>query len=156
MAFVTIEDRYAEIEVIVFPKQLARFEDVLFVDSVISVSGTVSVREDEPPKILLNSCAELPENSKKETMTKEAPTKIEREEPRQKERRVYLRVPGIDSKIASRVLSFIEIFPGDTPVYFFDTETKKYIKINNIGLSLNSFTEKELCELIGKENFAVR
>ncbi len=157
MAFVTIEDRYAEIEIIVFPKQLSRFEHLLFADNIISVEGTVSAREEGTPKILLNSACELVENSKKTTAVKTVVKEVAAQaEPEKKEKRIYLRVPGTDSPEAKRVLSFIEIFTGEVTVYLFDMLTKKYIKINNIGLALNDFTLRELRELIGEDNVALR
>ena len=156
MAFVTVEDRYAEIEMIVFPRQFSRYEDILILDNVISVSGSISVREDEPPKILLNSCSELVENSKYTHKEKQVDTSSEVSTHSSKERRIYLRVLSMNSPEVKKATSFIEIFPGNVPVHFYDSETKKYIKLNNIGLDLNPFTEKELSELVGKGNLVIK
>ncbi len=59
MAFLTLEDRYAEIEVIVFPKLLEKFSELLAVDSAVSVMGELSQRDDEPPKLLLRDAGQL-------------------------------------------------------------------------------------------------
>jgi DNA polymerase-3 subunit alpha len=59
MAFVTIEDLYGQMEVIVFPnifEQNARF---LTNDSQIIVEGRISVKEDEQPKILADKIRQL-------------------------------------------------------------------------------------------------
>ncbi len=154
MAFVSLEDRYAEIEIIVFPKQLARFEHLLLPDSVVAIEGTLSLREDEPAKIILNSVKDLPDNNKKRTVEPTVQNDVETVSGSAK--RVYIRVPGKDSPEARRVLSFIEIFTGESTVFFYDTLTSKYIKLNNIGLALNDFTLRELYSLIGKENVAIK
>ena len=45
MAFVTLEDRYGEMELVVFPKLLDRFSTELFVENAIAAEGTLSLRE---------------------------------------------------------------------------------------------------------------
>ncbi|MBQ7982117.1 MAG: hypothetical protein IJ302_00995, partial [Clostridia bacterium] len=62
MAFVTIEDRYAEIEVIIFPKVLESCAAYLSYDTAIFVSGELSVREEEAPKILARTVFPLRTN----------------------------------------------------------------------------------------------
>jgi hypothetical protein len=62
MAFVTVEDRYSEIEILVFPKVYDRYVDVILPDAAITVSGTLSRREDESPKLLANEIRELKRN----------------------------------------------------------------------------------------------
>ena len=52
MAFVTVEDLYGQMEVIVFPNVYERFARFLSNDSQIIVEGRISVKEDEQPKIL--------------------------------------------------------------------------------------------------------
>lgn len=156
MAFITLEDRYAEIEAIVFPKQLERFEPILNVDDVIALEGTLSFREDEPPKIILNNARELIENSKRSTALKTVDTDKKDTDAPKKEKKVYVRVPDRDSPTARRVLSFIEIFTGDATVFFYDVSSGKYIKLNNMGLALNDFTLRELGEIAGEGNVVVK
>ncbi len=52
MAFVTVEDLYGQMEVIVFPNIYERFASLLANESQIIVEGKISVKEDEQPKIL--------------------------------------------------------------------------------------------------------
>ena len=53
MAFVAVEDRYAEGECILFSARYAAFSHLLRKDNAVLVSGTLSFREDEAPKILV-------------------------------------------------------------------------------------------------------
>jgi DNA-directed DNA polymerase III (polc) len=46
MAFVTLEDRYADIEILVFPKVLAACDELLTFENALAVTGELSVRED--------------------------------------------------------------------------------------------------------------
>ncbi len=52
MAFVTLEDLYGELEVIVFPRDYTRFKDKLIKDSKVLIKGNASVSETEAKLIL--------------------------------------------------------------------------------------------------------
>ena len=52
MAFVTIEDLYGSIEVIVFPKTLEQYQNLVYDGSIISVEGTLSLEEEKDAKVL--------------------------------------------------------------------------------------------------------
>jgi DNA polymerase-3 subunit alpha len=54
MAFLTVEDMYGSVEVIVFSQLYEKFSSRLSEDAVIIVSGKASVREDEDIKIVAN------------------------------------------------------------------------------------------------------
>ena len=55
MAFVTLEDLYGSMELLVFPKIYSEYTGLLTEDSVIVVKGRLSLREDDTPKILPDS-----------------------------------------------------------------------------------------------------
>ena len=61
MAFITLEDAFGSVECLVFPKVLNRYSGVLYEGNTLLVSGTLSLREDEAPKILLNDAEPLDE-----------------------------------------------------------------------------------------------
>ena len=47
MAFVSLEDLYGEITVIVFPKTYVQYKAVLFDDNIVKVEGRLNIKEDE-------------------------------------------------------------------------------------------------------------
>ena len=59
MAFVTVEDLYGQIEVVVFPKIYEKFAPILFNDNQVIVEGNISIKEEEQPKILANKIRNL-------------------------------------------------------------------------------------------------
>lgn len=63
MAFVTIEDLYGSIEVIVFAKTLEKYSHYLYAGSVITVSGNLSLEEEKDAKILAYSIGAAPSNA---------------------------------------------------------------------------------------------
>ena len=52
MAFFTIKDRFGELECVAFSRVFAENSYLIRTDGAVWVSGSISLREDEPPKIL--------------------------------------------------------------------------------------------------------
>ena len=59
MAFVQLEDLYGVTEVLVFPRVYDRVSELLTVDNPVVMTGKLSVREEEAPKLLLDSVRPL-------------------------------------------------------------------------------------------------
>ena len=59
MAFVQLEDLYGSTEVLVFPKVYERCGSQLVQDAAVAMSGRLSVREDEPAKLLMERVVPL-------------------------------------------------------------------------------------------------
>ena len=63
MAFVFLEDFYGSLEVIVFDSVYTKSSSFLVNDNIVLVDGRLSVREDEPVKIVATSIKEFSEDS---------------------------------------------------------------------------------------------
>ena len=59
MAFVTLEDMTGQIECLVFPRVYEKYQTCLQEDAAVAVSGKISVREEEAPKILADRITPL-------------------------------------------------------------------------------------------------
>ena len=59
MAFVSAEDNYGALECLVFPNIYTRFKDKLAPERVVRFKGRLSMREDEQPKIVLDSVSDV-------------------------------------------------------------------------------------------------
>ena len=55
MAFVTVEDLTGQMEVIVFPNTLEKYGELIKTELPVWIEGKLSIREDEQPKILVES-----------------------------------------------------------------------------------------------------
>ncbi|MBE6629244.1 MAG: DNA polymerase III subunit alpha [Ruminococcaceae bacterium] len=154
MAFFTIEDRYAEIECLVFPKTLNECGHVLREDAVLRVCGTISIKEEENPKILVSTMEELPDNEalaereKRSAATAPKPVSTPRQNPI---RILYLRVPSMQSPEYQRAKNILEIFDGALPVSVYDASEKVYHK-QQLGFDCTPYTLSELKKILGEEN----
>lgn len=52
MAFLTLEDLYGQVEVIVFPKKFQQYSAMMEEESIVVIKARVSLREDEAPKLI--------------------------------------------------------------------------------------------------------
>ncbi|MGN1127568.1 MAG: DNA polymerase III subunit alpha [Candidatus Flemingiibacterium sp.] len=62
MAFLTLEDNFAEIEIVVFPKVFEKCSAFLTDDAALAVTGQLSIKEEEPPKLLASGIIPLVDN----------------------------------------------------------------------------------------------
>jgi len=68
MGFATLEDLTGTIESLVFPKVLERVSTDLAPDTAVILSGRLSIREDEEPKLILDSVEQLLTNTEIEQL----------------------------------------------------------------------------------------
>ena len=140
MAFVTVEDKTAEIEVVVFSKQFEQFAGLLILESPVVVGGTISLKDDEPPKILLNRCVPLIQNEK---FTSSPQT-------------LYLRVPSIDSELTKRVLALLEKQGTGADIVLYDMTAKNYVKAVGYKAVISDTLLHQLVAILGEDNFALK
>ncbi len=169
MAFFTLEDRMAEIECVVFSRQFANLSHLIRRDCGVYVSGNISLREDEAPKLLVQRMEELIENnrfdpalvqaSKQQTRTvsPEARASTAPATPSgapiasKAPTRLFLRVPDAHGELCQRARNLCEIFDGTFPVYFYYADEKRY-EVTPIGVSMSDYVLRELQALLGEGN----
>lgn len=143
MAFVTLEDLYGSIEVIIFPKTLEQYQNLIYDGSIISVSGNLSIEEEKDAKVLAGVIEAPP------TDAKGGNTDVRK----RKKKALYLRFKSKeDEKIypAKRVTT---IFEGTIPLYFYYTDSGEYeLQPRSDFVEVNETELKELKRILGEEN----
>ncbi len=171
MAFFRLEDRMDEIECIVFPGQFGNLSHLLRPDVGVIVWGSLSVREDEKPKVIVNRMEALVENrhfneqteqSVRAQQTQKAPRAAEERHTAStqsanisKPRRLFLRVSSQKGKDYFKALNLVELFDGDFPVFFFFADEKRY-ETEPHGFALSDYLLKQLTDLLGAENVILK
>ncbi|MCR5432595.1 MAG: DNA polymerase III subunit alpha [Lachnospiraceae bacterium] len=59
MAFITVEDLYGNIEVVVFPKDFEKYGDELMQDAKVLIKGNADVDEEKGASLLFSDCVDL-------------------------------------------------------------------------------------------------
>ncbi|SHF35650.1 DNA polymerase III catalytic subunit, DnaE type [Caldanaerobius fijiensis DSM 17918] len=109
MAFITVEDLYGSLEVIVFPNVYERKKDIIVQDNIVLINGRVSLREEETPKVIcedINLLTDYMNNGKN----------IDK---------LYIKVP--DFTKLSKIKDILGRFRGNIPVFIYSEKNKKML-----------------------------
>lgn len=154
MAFLTLEDRTAEMEVIVFPKQFEGYADILLGDTAVRVCGTLSEREDEGVKLILSEAELLLSNAKFKASVA-AGAEPQKAEP-QKGACLYLRVPSLSDPKTREALEMVRFSKGDVEVLFYDASSGKTVAPKDTKTNPTSMMLGALRALLGDANVVLR
>ena len=59
MAFLTLEDLYGTMEIIVFPTVLEKYSKLVEIENIVLIKGRISIKEEEQPKIICEEVSPL-------------------------------------------------------------------------------------------------
>ena len=160
MAFITLEDRYGDIECIVFPKVYQKYAALLYQDSPLFIDGKIQARDGEECRIIVSEMSALIDNSnfamernKKEqvaVLAKDADDSL-----MSLKKSLFLRVPDMQSQKLKKCLNLVEIFAGEIPVSVYDASESKYHMYSH-GVALSAFILNEFREILGNENVVLK
>ena len=151
MAFLRLEDLYGSMEIIVFPKTLTKYSHVMNEGEVVLLSGRVSLREDEEPKILCESAQ--PITGINLNQTENDKTAKNTEEAFKNKKVLYVKMGTYDEDVFKIAANLLKTVPGTTPVCFFCSDTKRRIySPENYWIDDKSDILSKLSEIFGKNN----
>ena len=132
MGFVTLEDLTGQIECLVFPKVYERYQGMMAADDLVVLSGRLSIREEESPKLLVERVTPLEDwqqaqherRPRPEPRPADAPRPQHREPPaplktdaqlaKDAPRKLYLK---LERAQMDRAITMLALHPGSVPVY---------------------------------------
>ena len=156
MAFIKLEDRYGEIEAIVFPKVYSENYHAVRIDAPVFIDGTVSLKEDEPPRVVANSIELLVDNTafmRRKAIADECVVKLKEEAPThtpKQYKKLYLRVSDFSCREYLKAKNIVDIFDGNVKVIFYNRSTSSYSEYHG-RISATTYIISELSELLGEE-----
>lgn len=140
MAFIRLEDLMGSAKVMIFPKTLIKFTDLLKEDNIIRIAARVSFREEEEPTLI---CEDIFSQKSEKRVYQNVS--------------LYLKIPSRNCAEYKKVSAMIGIFSGRTPVYIFFKEEKKLLLVpKSLFVELNEVLIKELKALLGEDNVVTR
>jgi DNA polymerase-3 subunit alpha len=154
MAFVTLEDLYGTIEVVLFPKIFLQYASMIFENNVIAVAGTVSVEEDKDTKLLANAVfkpgSKIPASAPQKASTPVDSTG------KKKHRGMFLKFESKSDARVHKAKTVTSIFDGNLPLYFYFEDTKKYVLQDRLDfVEPNETMIAELKRILGDKNVVV-
>jgi len=147
MAYVTLEDDTASIEMLAFSNVLSQYGGYLSENSAVVITGRLSIRDEKEPQIVINRArpisdyAERPEQPQEEKSVSASSSTL------------YLQLSGEDDPRYRKVKAIVNMFPGDgiVKVFFKDTRKMRGAKA--------TFDERMICELrnlLGQSNVVLK
>ncbi len=124
MAYVTVEDDTASIELIVFSNALNEHGGYLRENTPVVVVGKLSVREDKEPQIIVNRVrpmSDFADPAQRKVMEQFIP---HAQPVRPLEGTLYLRLPTENTPLQRKVRAILNMFPGENPAVLFFADTR--------------------------------
>ena len=145
MAYVTVEDDTASIEMLAFSNVLNQYGGYLKENQPVVITGRLSLRDDKEPQIVINRARPISDYAEGNAQQQQ-PVQIQAST-------LYLRLAGQTDPRFGKVRAIINMFPGDQQavVYFEDTKQRMGTRC-----ALDERMLQELRDLLGSENVVVK
>lgn len=160
MAYATVEDMTGMMELVVFPNALQQFGMYLKEDEAVLINGRIDAREDEAPKLIVQSAAPLSEESVSTLESKELakkPTLTGQQALAKAGQRLYLRLPELSGEQFEQVKRFLTKQPGEIPVVLCLTSGgKPRLAPRSLWCAGNLQLMQNLRFLLGNENVILK
>ena len=154
MAFVTLEDYYGEMEVIVFPKVMQRYKPLVVAGNIVVVSGHISQRDDEDTKVIAGDIYAI-DDVKEGIPAKQYPSRYQ-PKVENKESKLYLRLPsGFTERQRQEMMDILASHSGDVTVVL-RINGKSYGVDRSCWINPTEDAISKLIDLLGEENVALK
>ena len=149
MAYVTVEDDTASIEMLAFSNVLNQYGSYLRENQPVVVTGRLSIRDEKEPQIVINRARPISDYAEEQPAPMEEPVK----KPTNPAGTLYLRLPSQEGKLFPKVRAILNMFPGEsqTVLYFADTKVRLGTRCQFAEPMLN-----ELKNVLGEGNVVLK
>ena len=147
MAYVTVEDDTASIEMLAFSNVLSQYGGYLSENSPVVISGRLSIRDEKEPQIVINRARPISDYA-------ERPVQPVEEKPVSPSAgTLYLQLSGEDDPRYRKVKAIVNMFPGDGTVKVFFADTRK---MRGAKAAFDERMIFELRNLLGQSNVVLK
>ncbi|MBR2420981.1 MAG: DNA polymerase III subunit alpha [Oscillospiraceae bacterium] len=150
MAYVTVEDDTAAMEMLAFSNVLNQYGGYLRENSPVVIVGRLSLRDDKEPQIVINRARPISDYA---NGNPEPEVRQSAQPPRKQNGTLYLRLPSEQGKLFPKIRAILNMFPGDSSavVYFADTGKRRGTRCAIMETML-----QELKNVLGDGNVVVK
>lgn len=163
MAFVTLEDLYGSIDVVVFPRTLQQYQELLKEDSIIFIKGRISVRDDDDVSILAGQIKSIDDDTPFEE--KERRSYYKKEETIQSHgtgKKLFLRVDSMkNDELINEIYSIVRRNQGTDLVTIFPIDEnkdggRKTYQLSGIGVYADINVKEELSRIMDEKDIVIQ
>ena len=151
MAYVTVEDDTASMEMLAFSNVLTQFGGYLKENVAVVITGRLSIRDEKEPQIVINRARPITDFS-------EAPENAQPAQPEHQQSEIlsgtlYLKLSGENDPNYHKVRAIVNMFPGNSQVKVFFADTRK---MRGACAALDRRMLRELENVLGEGNVVVK
>ena len=152
MAYVSMEDDTAAIEMLAFSNVLSQYGGYLKENSAVVITGRLSLRDDKEPQIVINRARPMSDfaaQAPEETVAEPAPRRQEIIHGGT----LYLRLASEDDRMYPKIRAILNMFPGENGVvlYFEDSKRRRGTRCQ-----FHESMLQELTNVLGKANVVLK
>ena len=149
MAYVTVEDDTAAMEMLAFSNVLNQYGGYLKENAPVVVTGRLSIRDEKDAQIVINRARPMSDFADREP-------EPEPEAPKQNrihQGTLYLRLPSEDQKLYPKIKAILNMFPGESGavIFFEDTRQRRGTRCAIMDSML-----QELKNVLGEANVVLK
>lgn len=149
MAFVTLEDLFGSIQMLVFPKTLTDNAEIIAEGKIVKVTAKISIREEKDAELICQMVTNAP--SPNDPVPSQNRTKKQNHS--NSRPGLYLKVTSRDDPDCLKAMKYIAVFDGSTPLYIYSTDDKKLVLAPmSMRVSVNDVLIRELKKVLGENN----
>ena len=138
MAFITVEDIYGSIEVIIFPNTYQKFMDILKEEEIVVINGRASIAEDQQSKVISQEIYNL------DSLV-------------EKLKEIWIRIPKGREVGINVIKEILDRHIGTSrSILFIEESREKKVNINNQGVKISEELKNELIDMLGSENIFIK
>lgn len=137
MAYLTLEDETATMELVAFSQVLDRFGTLLYTGNVVAVMGKISVRDEKDPQLKVDSIVVL---KKIDTPPHLLPFL---------DKTLFLKLPSLDHPELQTIKQVISLYPGHNTVHLYYEDC---YKLESAKIELSPPVLKDFIERLGESN----
>ena len=148
MAYVTVEDDTASIEMLAFSNVISQYGGYLKENMPVVITGRLSLRDDKEPQIVINRARPISDFARENTPQDAQPQPV-----KPLSGTLYLRLPSEEGGLFPKIRAILNMFPGDSTavVYFADTKQRRGTRC-----ALDQRMLSELKNVLGEANVVVK
>ena len=143
MAYVTLEDDTAAVELLAFSSVISQYGNYLKENLPIVVTGRLSLRDEKEPQIVINRARPMSDFAQEERFQEQTVATG----------KLYLKLPTEEGSLFGKIKAILGMFPGDSQVVVYFADTKM---CRGSRCSLDRRMLQELENVLGKENVVVK
>ena len=151
MAYVSVEDDTAALEMLAFSNVLSQYGGYLRENTPVVITGRLSLRDDKDPQIVINRVRPMSDFDREVRQEPEQETPVPPVQVLQGS--LYLRLQSQNDPRYGKVRAMVNMFPGDSSVTVFFADTRQR---RGARCALDNRLLRELEALLGTENVVLK